>query len=126
MHQRAIQQCIGCTACHSPVCEESKQIVANELGLPSTRCYMCREHFCRTSTCSMAVKQCRDCEDAFCETCDAVEQCSLCACYYCDECREVSPECSVCQGKFCGDCRRVHTCECCNTTVCEDCAAEED
>ena len=125
MHRRAIQQRIGCAACNSPVCEESRQIVANELGLPSTRCYICHEHFCRTSTCPMALKQCRDCEDAFCESCDAVEQCSLCACHYCDECREVSPACSICQGKFCGDCRDVHTCECCKTTVCEECAAEE-
>lgn len=126
MHQRAIQQDTRCSSCCHPVCDESRQLVPNELGLPSTRCYSCQNYFCWTNTCPVGLRQCRDCEDAFCETCDAVEQCVVCACYFCEDCREVSPACCICHGTFCEDCRKVYTCESCNETTCEECIEDAD
>jgi hypothetical protein len=119
--QRAQQHKTKCNSCQDAIANELRQIVPNWFGVPSPRCSYCLHFFCRTSSCSVAVRECTTCGDASCEACDRVRRCGKCALSYCDYCINVSPVCHVCTQAFCRSCSDVGTCQICKKTLCSGC-----
>ena len=122
--KQAQDQNVLCSECQYPVSDPSRQLVARETGLPSTRCSGCRSHFCRASSCSVAIFDCAECGDASCEKCDLVERCCKCNESFCERCSCLE-DCDACGEAYCLNCSSFKMCFCCGELQCQRCDDEE-
>lgn len=135
--QRARDQHIVCSACHEPVVNDSRQLVANNSsGIPLTECGTCRLDFCRHGSCRIGMVDCDCCGVASCGTCENIGQCCQCQNSYCENCDTIyscddCPDgsglsCNGCSKTLCGDCDETRGgsfryCDSCSEMFCWDC-----
>ena len=123
-HRQAIQQRVVCSSCQYPVAEEGRQFVPRINGLPCSHCQECLEHFCRKSSCLVAMNDCKMCERTSCNECALVKRCDDCYESYCGDCAFIDA-CSFCKQTYCEMCCMVSTCRDCSKCVCDHCSENQ-
>lgn len=121
MKQRELARKTQCASCQNLVRDESRQIIPSFHGMPASRCCKCHEQYCRTATCPIDMKDCRQCGKTSCTLCKEVLHCGACSMSYCSGCKEVSGPCNVCGKHYCERCSEVFSCADCKITMCSAC-----